>query len=249
MSNTVDVIIAAILFGALLKGFLQGFVKSILGPISLLAGLLIGIFYYHFTQKLIISLFICFIAPFFVKLILSLGLKFWRKTREEESSPSFLSRLLGGFFQVSWSGIHIALFIMLVVIIPYRLPWLNSFQNLIETSRAYALFRSITKDTPTTQMANIKHLPEMLQDEKKRKQLESSKEYQELMNDPRVRNILRDEALVKEIQNRNLGKVLSDPRIQSLLQDKELLGKFFALQKILLEKTSLPATKPQKKSS
>ena len=228
------IVIAAILY-FFLTGWNKGFLKTILGPLSLVIGCMIGFVHYQKTQNLIASLGICILSPFVINILISLILKLWHKAVSMDKSIPLPSRLLGSLFSLFWGSSYLGLMLILIAVTPLPFSWYEKIQNDVLSSKSYSLINEqISKKFPNS-FLDVKKITGVLKNPNKLKAYESTEEFKALSNDERLKELFSDEETAKQLRNPDYGKLLSNPKIQAIFQDKELLDKLFALNKKIAE--------------
>jgi len=233
------IIVAAILY-LFYKGWSKGLLRTLLGPLSLVICCVAGFAYYQKTQNLSISLLISIIGPFILTMLTSLGLKFWRKAVSDKTAPSLSSSLMGSMFSILWGGSYIVLILFTIKMIPpqvfsFRSVWYEKVQNDVTSSKSYAILDGLIKDRMPAASLDLKKIALMMQDPSFIEQFESTEEFQNLVEDKRLKAIFSDEETAELIRSKNYIKILSNPKIQAVFQDQELLEKMFALNKRIME--------------
>jgi len=230
-----DYIMIGVLLYFFFNGWRKGFFRALLGPISLIIGCLIAFIYYQRTQNLAISLFICALSPFVLKILFSLILKLWNKATNKGAPPSISSKLLGSTFSVLWGGSYLAILVILIGLIPVHPAWFEKIQNDVIVSKSYhAIYHFIENKVPAAS-GNIKKLAAIFENPAKLQQFQSTKEFETLMEDDNLKEIFSDEETAEQIRNKEYGKLMANPKIQSVFQNEQLLKKMFALNKKIME--------------
>ena len=237
MENITDYITIGALFYFFYNGWRKGFLKTLLGPISLIAGCVIGYSHYQKTQNIATSLAICVISPFIINILASMILKLWHKAVNNDIPPSMISRLSGSAFSILWGGSYVAIMLILIAVVPLRFGWFEKVQNDVLGSRSYALINERVGDKIPDGLLDIKKVVSILQDPAKLEKFESSEEFKVLKKDTRLKELFADEETAEQIRNKDYGGLLSNPKMQSVFQDKELLKKIFALNKRIAEES------------
>ena len=108
----------SIMLGALLlfffNGWRKGFLKTLLGPITLIIGCLIAYYHYQQTQNIAVSISICVFSPFALKILASMMLNLWNKAVNNAAPLSTASKVLGSIVGVLWSGSYLALLLVMI---------------------------------------------------------------------------------------------------------------------------------------
>ncbi|MCK5179313.1 MAG: CvpA family protein [Candidatus Omnitrophica bacterium] len=235
MRNITDYITIGALLYFFYNGWRKGFLKTLVGPVSLIAGCLIGYFYYQKNQNIAAGLAICIISPFFIHIVASLLLKLWHKTVNSDIPPSKVSRLSGSAFCIVWGGGYLAMMLIVIAIIPLPVEWFERIQNDVLASRSYTLISNRVGDKIPKKFLDIKKIISVLQDSAKLERFESTEEFKALREDGRFKALMDDEETAKQIRNKDYGKLLSNPRMRDIFQDEDLLKKMFALNQRIAE--------------
>ncbi len=225
-----DVIFAFSCLIFLCTGWQKGFLRTILGPVSLILGAIISYIYYLYTKNLIVSLVIGILGPFFLKMALSLGLNVWNKTVSNRMPAPLLSRLSGSLFNLLWSGGLLLLCLLLVVMIPANLFNFN-IEKIQSDIRKSLSFSFIGKGV-LNKVLGIEDVHETLtifNNEGQMEKLKNSKEFHALAEDQRVQDVLHDETTLKQIQDKDFVHLVTNPKMLSLLNDPSLMKKLMAV--------------------
>lgn len=232
---TTDTIIIGAALYLFFKGWHRGFLRTLLGPVSLLIGCAMGFMYYHRTQNLVLSFGISIISPFIITILVSAMLKLWHKAVNDKASLPFSSRLLGSIISILWGGSYLAITLISIGIIPIRSGWFEKIQNDVTTSKSYTLLVKWTGNKIPATSIDMKKISDIYKDPSAMEKFQSTKEFKSLIEDERLKEIFSDETTAEQIRNKDFSKLLSNPKIQAVFQDKELLEKVFALNKIIME--------------
>ncbi len=231
MLNMTDYITLGAFLYFFFNGWRKGFLKTLLGPISLIVGCLIGYSHYQKTQNIGAALAICIISPFIFTFLASIILKLWNKTVNSDIPPSTVSRLSGSAFSLLWGGGYLVIMMVLIAVSPLKFGWLETAQNNVLASRSYALITERFGDKIPSGFLDIKKVTAVLQNPAKLEAFESSPEFKALRSDARLKELFSDKKTAEQIVNKDYGGLLSNPKMQAVFKDKELLQKLFALNK------------------
>ncbi len=205
-----DIIVGFFLFLLIANGAYQGFLRSAVGPASIMVASLAAWIIFITTKNIGATLLVGLLGPF----ILGWGFSFLFKLflpKHETPVPSLISRVAGALLSVGWGAPILAGGIILLALIPIQHPTLISMREDISRSVAYAV------------MAPLVHLPDP------RKTMNDEKQNQEaaddLTKDPRFQEMLQDPELLKAIEHKDFTKILSDPRIMALNMDPAFVMK------------------------
>ncbi len=238
MTNAIDGIVLVLLIYYFWRGWRKGFLGSLLGPISLIIGGLLSYSYYLKTENIVMSLVLSVAAPFVLHITLALLLKIWSIATSKDGKMSPLNRLLGSAFSVIWSGGMMILVLLLVMVIPGKVPYIDRVHQVIAPTKTYALIARYTGQTASTQGGNVHSSPmiQFLENPEKFEYLSNTEEFKAVMENSKVRRLLEDADVREHLQEKNVLKLMTNDKMKSLLEDKDLIKDFFALQKkIMLE--------------
>ena len=233
--TAIDAIVLVLLILFFARGMINGALRTLLGPISLALGTAAAYLYYQQTHNGLISLGIGILGPFVIRILLSIGLNFWQQAG---GNPSMASRIAGGMLGVIYSGSLLALTIILITVLPFDFPWIKSIKKNILASRSYAFIHQISGNlfpASASKTANAPGGPE--------KTLESTDEFQEVINDEEMKNLMQDPEVQKNVEEKNFAPLIVNPKFQSLLNNKALIQKLIALQKKMIE-LNVPTANP-----
>ena len=230
---TDSIMLAALLY-FFYRGWRKGALRTLLGPITLIAGFCAAFIYYQQTRNIPISLLICFLGPIALKVFISLMLKIWDKATDKKIPLSLFSRLFGSFFNILWSGSYVVLLLISIGLIPMRFGWLEKIQDDVVVSKSYTMIYQFMENRAPATSGDIKKLTAIFQNPDKLKQFQSTKEFKALMADDSLKEIFSDKEIVEQIQNKDYGKLLTNPKIQSVFQNEQVLKKMFALNKKIM---------------
>jgi len=230
-----------IMLGALLfffiRGWRKGVLKTLLAPIALIVGCLIGFIHYRQTQNIAISLSICVFSPFALRILASLILKLWNKAVNKDTPLSLPSKVLGSIFGVLWSGSYLVMLLILIGFIPLHVAWFEKIQNDVIASKSYtAIHQFMDKKTPSI-ASGINNIAAIIENPAILQHFQSTKEFETLIEDNTLKDIFADEELAEQIQSKDYGKLLANPKMQSIMQDGQLLEKIFALNRKIIEES------------
>jgi chromate transport protein ChrA len=233
--NIIDIVLIIILTLYFIKGLFRGFLRTVLGPFALIIGTLIAFLYYQRGGDFTRALLVCIIAPIVINLILALTLKIWQKAAKKSGEPSLLSRSSGAVLSLVWSGAWIVLTVIFLAMLPAQWQWLRGTQMSIAKSKTYAFIQLALGDKISSSTINAYQLSDVLQDPKKFNSLKNTQEYDNLISDETIRDLLTDEETMSQIKDQNIPKLLTNPKFKVLLNDKDLIKKIFALQEKLVD--------------
>ncbi len=246
MHSLTDSIILILLIYFFYAGWRKGLLLILLGPIALILGGIIAFVYYKQTQNIIISLLISIIAPFFINLTFALLLKIKKSTDKKEKSSLTVSQFWAGMINMLWNGCWVILTLICIILAPVPSNWFKNMQNDILRSKTYFLVNHLTGKKLNQTPTDIQKTLNTLNDTDKIMRLQSTKEYDELISNPKIHALMSDEETIKQIKDKNFKELLSNPKIQAIMQDPELLKKFLAMQTKMMEMNQKEDTKKDK---
>ncbi len=244
-----DYIILGLLVIFFIMGWQKGLLRTLLGPISLIVGSIVGYIYYQKTGNLVISLLISIVGPFIMNIACGLLINAAKKSQANQEDAPILGRFLGGILSLLWSGSILILTILLIGLIPGKTPWLEKIQKAINTSHTYTfIYEKFKEKIPSVE--NIKNLNTAIQDPERIKDLQSTEEFQTVFNSDVIKQLYSDEETAKQLQEKDMGKLLTNPKVQSAVQaiinDPELLKKFMSLQEKIITAQATNEKSPPK---
>jgi len=230
-----DYIVLIVVSLSTFNGWRRGFLRSLLGPLSLVLCSVLSFVYFQKTHNLFWSLLLCVLGPLLLNILLPLLLKIGQKTAPEDKSISSSSRILGALFNLSWNTGTLILFLVWILMLPANVFGLAKIHSDINGSMTISLLNQLLPNYLPL-VDHFQNTWRVLNDPKERKMIESSPEYTALSQDEKIQGILADQDLIDQIRRGEMAKILSNPKIQEIFQDKELIKKFLALENSILRK-------------
>ena len=190
------------------RGASRGFMRSLLGPFSIIVATILSIIYYQITKDIILSLVIGLIGPIFLHFFLKNLLKAYAKATNTEIRPDFLSSLGGVILTLIWGWVFIILTLLLLALLP---PWgktLCAIHNDVVDSGSYHLIKPLGDSffAPTKQ--NVAPVASS----------SAADDAKSLANDPRFKKVLQDPDIQKEITDHDMIHLMSNPKMIALTQ-------------------------------
>jgi uncharacterized membrane protein required for colicin V production len=205
----------------LFRGFSRGFMRSLLGPFSIIVATIISIIYYQITQDLVLSLVIGLIGPFILHLLLKFFLKMLAKATNTEVPPGFLSRLGGAILTLAWGWVFIILTLLLLTLLPPLGKTLASMRSDVTRSISY----TIAKPLEDLLFASSK------QNNAAVTSAAPNNDAKSLAEDPRFQKVLQDPEVQKEIDAHDMVKLMSNPKMMDLT--REILSDPATMKKVM----------------
>lgn len=233
--SVTDTIILVSLLYFFYQGWRRGFLGTLVGPVSLVIGLMTAFFYYQKTQNLILSLLISILGPFILNIAFRLTLALWKKVIGEETSLSLMSRFLGSCLNILWRGTWLILILIFIAMMPANIPVLKRIQEDVTHSTAHALIAHWLGDKVPGASLDIQKVSSAFQDPAALKEILESEEVQAILTNEKFREVLSDEKVAEDLREKNYSALLTSPKMQTIFQDKELMQKFFTIQKEIMK--------------
>ncbi|MCB9771199.1 MAG: CvpA family protein [Candidatus Omnitrophica bacterium] len=236
MFNLTDLVFGFLVLLYAFGGWRQGFVKSLLGPISFIVCFVLAWMYFKKTHNILIAFSISILGPFFIKMIAS-----WIIDVQKPTGPGPLNRALGTVVSLTWGMTITILIIMFLVISPTPNVQMKSIRNNVVGSAVFALispqlanFMPMPKarDLGSENIAPVETTTEMSAagNPTVDPALIKTVEYQNVINDPRIRDLYDDPEVKKIIEDQDYMKLLQNPKFAKILDDPQLIGKLLKLQ-------------------
>lgn len=244
MSSITDSIVLALTLYFLYRGWSRGLLRTLVGPIALLTGCLMAFIYYTQNHNIIMAFAISIIAPLILNIFFSLALAGWHKMTKTENPISPASRVWGAGLCALWGDINILLIIVLIALIPLNTFWIERIRQDIFSSRAYSFIDQWTKHLIPRKSIDIRAVSEILKNPEQMRDLQSSAEYQAVWENTAVQELLTDEEIMRDIQDKNFAKLLANPKMQAMMKDPELVKKILDMNVKMMEQKA-PASDDQ----
>ncbi|MBI3617764.1 MAG: CvpA family protein [Candidatus Omnitrophica bacterium] len=240
MFSITDSIVLALTLYFLYRGWSQGLLRTLAGPIALIVGCLGAFIYYAQTRNIIVAFIISIAAPLILNIFFSLALAVWHKMTKTENPISPLSRFLGASICALWGGINILLFIVLVALIPLNTSWIERIRQDIFNSVTYSLADQWTKRLVPGKSIDIRSVSQVLKNPEQMQNLQSSAEYKAAWEDKTLQKLLADEEIMRDIRNKNFAKLLANPKMQAMMKDPALVKKILDLNIKIMGQNTRP---------
>jgi hypothetical protein len=200
-----DIVVASVLLFLTINGASQGFLRSAVGPASMMLSTLAAWLIHATTKNIGITLLAGLLGPFVLGWIFALVFKLLLP-KHETPVPSLISRIGGALLNIGWGMPLLAGGVVLLALVPINQPTLVSMRQDVLRSFTY------------TTMRPLFHLPDPQQ-----KALATAKTIDpansELLKDERLQEVLKDPALLEAIENKDFAKILSNPKIVAMSMD------------------------------
>jgi len=176
------------------------------------------------------ALLMMFLGPFVINFLLVGLINLLVKASDKDGQLSMINRFIGSIISVVWAGILVFISIFLFSLIPGDITKLTAARGDVVGSKTYAILK---RRFPI--QAPRKLTMQKFQDTVSREDIQESKEYQNLVFDPKVKSLLQDTALLEEMQGKNINEVMDNPKMKDLVQDPALIEKLFRFYQKVVE--------------
>lgn len=236
---TDTVILIAVVYYAY-AGWRKGLLRSLLKPSTFVICLIWGYVYYLKHHNFILSIGIAVVLPTVISFFLSAILYLWNKAGDRDKKTSRMNRLIGSCISLTWGVGMIVLMMVLVLMIPSYLFGVQKAREDILQSKIFALFpENLRKQFAHTETPEKSQGQPLTSED-----IEELPGYDDLMKDDKVQELVSDEETLRQMKEKDFGKLLNNPKLLAILEDKELLAKFFHFYKNLNERGMLQETSP-----
>jgi uncharacterized membrane protein required for colicin V production len=236
MFNTIDYIVIGFFALFFILGFRKGFLKTILGPFSLILAIIASMIVQKQTGSLLYSTLVALIGPFIIEWLLSLALK--KKSGDDKKAKlSVISRLAGALLNSVWVVVLSAIVIFLISILPSSFEPTAPLKKNVEASQVYKWLKKAMKDKTELKDFDIDRIQNAMNNPAQKAKIEKMKEYQKIMNDDKVQDFVNDPEIQKMLKDKNYVALLKSEKMQEILKDKDLVKQFFDLQKKVMDST------------
>ena len=230
-----DLIVVLILLFYAANGWHKGFFRTLLGPLAFLVCFIGGHIYFLKTYNFWVSFFIVVLGPFLLTIILSIVLNLWNMRLGQKQSPFILSRLLAAAAGAAWGGGFVVLTLTILMMLPFHFPKWEKIRADIAQSYSYEIITKLIKDK-IPHLSGIESAFEASKDPTKLSELQQTPEFQAVYTDPKMKAILTDETIARQIKNKDIPGLLTNPKIIAAWQDPEVAQKILHLQETMTKK-------------
>ena len=230
----VDAIVAGSLFTLVLSGWSKGILRALIGPLSLTISIGLGVLWFNQTKNFAVSFLIVFLGPILLRSGTGFFLSLWYKPADKKAPLSAASRLSGGLFNLAW-GLGILIFLALTISsMPAKALGASWVKERISQSFSYQVVeRWIIKKMPYEN--ELAYLLNTWQDEEKIKEIRALPRFQEIQENPKMKDALSDTDTTAQIKDKDFAKLLINPKFLALLKDRALMQKIIDLNADILK--------------
>jgi hypothetical protein len=223
-----DIVIIVLLIIMAANGAYQGFLRSLVGPVSIIISLILTGFIYLGTKNFVATFLTAVLGPFFFGWIIVTALKKWLNC-DEAPRLSIISRVGGQIVNLVWGSVVIFLAVAFFAFFPFNQYELAGVSKDVRHSFAFRLIEPIFIDkalhaTPLpdpgacdTGLCNVS--------EQTMETFTADPQIQAIMNDPRVQKLQEDPDAQKAMENKDYAALVNNPVIQELTMDPQFLMK------------------------
>jgi len=239
MAHLVDIIVFVWCLFLLSNGWRKGFLRTLVGPISLCISIALAFIYFEKTRNIAGALLGTLFGPLAVSLILYFFVGLWHRNIDKGVPPEWPSRLLGSIFNLLWGSCIVISTILIAAVLPSPAPRMQALRENIVSSWSYFLIEKFIKNKIPF-IDQTETIIKVSQDPKKLSEFQSVPEFTAIYNDSKIQKLLSDKKTLEQIQNRDIAELLQNPTFLALWQDEKLFLKMMDLSKRIIEKESPP---------
>lgn len=233
--NKTDVVVLCFMLFFLLDGWRKGFMRSAIGPLTLLLCMVLGIIYFDLTSNFIKTILFVSAGTTILTIIASILLTLSRNSIDpnyRDYTP-FLSHLLGSAVNMAWQGSIFLIIFLLIPLAPlqvYNVPALVNVQTKIKQSLCYFyIVQTGLSQIPALQRIVIAF--SILQDPDQMQRVSSTVEFQQFFSDKKVKALVKDDEFMASIKRKDFSKIVANPKILEIFDDDDLMEDFTKLAK------------------
>lgn len=245
MFNATDIIVLLFLMFFVAQGWEKGFLRCIIGPISLVLCLAISHVVFSSTNNMMLALAIAFLGPTVMTFILGQLFASANRIHGQQIGPN--SRILGAIFSSFWGCGVLLIVLMLVSMMPFQLPYLDKAQHNISQSMTLSLLKPVMKkmEIPlpiTSDESSGLMMPVDLNDPEVAEKIYHSDEFKAMMADEKIRNIVNDPDVQDAIKEGNYSALFNNKDILAIAQDPVLMKKMMTLYASIMKEETATAS-------
>jgi hypothetical protein len=235
MFNLADLFVFILFLYYAVTGWRRGFWLSALGPVASVGCIFFAFRYFQASHNIFLSLAIALFGPVALRLVIGTSLRFFREVTGDKKRPLILSSAVGSLLSIAWGGMMTAIMVFMMAISPdigfnfspvkkavrdsQTFSWMSrkieaywpEFSGQKQTTKADVTL------SPATAAAVIVPTPE------DRAKIEVLEEYQNLMQDDRILNMIEDPKVLEMIQAKDYSALMNDEKFTKVLADPQLI--------------------------
>ncbi len=252
--NLADMGVGILLLYYLVSGWLRGFWLSMLGPVSFAACSILAYQYYRENHNIYLGFAVVFLGPIFLRVIVGFSLWVFRE-EGEKPRPNYFSSLFGAAISLTWGITITALVLFMLGMAPegFHAPLIK--KEVLSSRSYHFLAGRLAKAWPAifTQPPDPKTVvsppPYLGQDivmptEEERQKIEAIPEYQNLMQDERIIQLVEDPKTLEMIKSKNYTALLEDENFAKILEDPQLIMQLLQLYQKMGQQAPGPNGQP-----
>ncbi len=252
MFTITDGVVLVLLLYFWITGWRKAFLRSLLGPVSLLLCLYTAWGYFLKTHNIFISVNISFFGPFVINFLGSALIRFIDEADVWGRIQLPGTRWLGAFVNLLWGSVMAGIMVILIALSPSFLFPSAKIQSDVLHSKTFALLsHRLQRYLPPVNVRPVSPaqyagpapggetaLPSGAQSLPAQPEL--IPEAQALLQDERVKALMSDPDVVDLIAEKNYMGLLENPNFRKILEDPQLIMKFMDVQKKMGGQMVLP---------
>ncbi len=219
-----DKIIIAILFFFFLSGWLRGFLKSMIGPVSFLLCFISAVIFYDLNRNILMAVLIATVGTIALAItfnvLLALGLSTVHK--EFRGKTFLLSRLLGSLINIFWQGNIFFVFIIIFSTLPINNQKFESIQKQITESKIVSFYYEKVVNRDNRIKAVLASFL-AIKDPNQMQLISNTKEFTNFYNHAKVQKFLNDPQVIDALAAKDSVALLSNPALKELVIDDDAM--------------------------
>lgn len=245
-----DKIIIGLLCLFFLSGWLRGFLKALIGPISFLLCFIAAVFFYDLNRNILMAIVIATVGTLALtitwNIILIIGLSMIDKEFRGKLFP--VSRILGSALNLFWQGNIMFAFLVLLFSLPIQNEKFETLQNQVPGSQMIAFYYDKVINRDVRLQAIVASFA-MLRDPQQIKFIVKTKEYKTFLADPILQKFINDPIVIDALEAKDSWELLKSDSLRELVTNDVSMYNFTLLVEMLYQKNleklgQLPADKP-----
>ncbi len=175
------------------------------------------------------SLLILVVGPLVLSVFLAILIHLWETRVTLAQGPSLFSRFLGSFWGITWGAAVVMITLIALAIFSkhiFRSPLIN---DDIGRSHSYHFVEKFIKNRLPF-VAGLESLIIISQNPDEIRELHASPEFQKVYQHSKIQDMLSDKKTIRQIQQKDLIKLLENPKIIEIWQDENLMREIMNLR-------------------
>jgi len=258
--NLADLCVGIFLLYHTVSGWRRGFCLSMLGPASFIGCAVLAYQYYRENHNIYLGFAVVFLGPIVIRLIAWIVL--WLLQEEgKKARPVFFSSLIGAAISLAWGMAVTAIMLLVLAMAPegFNVPLIK--QEILASQSHYFLLGRLAKAWPGMFPPPVEPKTAVfpaaapggeivIPTEEERKKIEAIPEYQNLMQDDRIIQLVEDPKTLEMIKSKNYTALLADENFAKILEDPQLIMQLLQLyqkmgQQLPAGEGQIPTTAPE----